>query len=115
MEVIYTGRQNTIDFGLALNNVSFSAPTPLNVTNKIRLLVSDRAGVKTTFDSVNNPTMFSVAKRRMVLGKTVNLVTLTLGFAGLAEGPYNMTLTVYDPTFTSGVVVGEFQAEVRPS
>jgi hypothetical protein len=38
-----------------------------------------------------------------------------VGFAGLAEGTYRMTLTIYDPTYTNGVVVGEFQAEVRPA
>jgi hypothetical protein len=82
MEIIYTSRQNSIDFGLALNGVSFSAPNPLNTTNKMRLLVVDSSGVQTVFDSIANPTYFDTSKRKMVLGKTVNLASLLLGFAG---------------------------------
>lgn len=115
MEVIYTGRQNSIDFGIALNGKSLSAPNPLNSTNKMRLMVEDSTGTQTIFDSLATPAYFSTAKRRAVLGQTVNLATLLLGFAGLAEGVYRMTLTMFDASYTNGVVVGEFQAEVRPS
>jgi hypothetical protein len=81
----------------------------------MRLLVTDRNGDAVVYDSITNPTYFDTSKRKMVLGKVVNLATLNLGGAGLAEGLYDVALTIYDASYPSGVVVGEFQAEVRPS
>ncbi len=115
MEIIYNGRQNSIDMGISLNKKPVSAPNPLNDTNRIRLLVVDRDGTETTFDSQANPTFFDTSKRRMVNGVMVNVVSLRLGGAGLAVGQYDMTLTIFDATYTTGVAVGRFVAEVRPS
>jgi hypothetical protein len=115
MEIIYIGRQNTIDFGITLNKVAVSAPNPLGATNKIRLLVTDKDGDETVFDSTNNPTYFDTSKRKMVNGQVVNLVTLKLGQAGLAVGTYDMTLTIFDVVYTTGVAICQFRAEVRAS
>jgi hypothetical protein len=115
MEIIYTGRQNSIDFGILLNKKPVSAPNPLNATNRLRLLVVDKDGDQTVFDSQANPAYFATSKRRMVNGQMVNVATLILGAAGLAVGQYEMTLTVFDATYTTGVAVGQFSAEVRAS
>ena len=115
MEIIYTDRQNTIDLGILLNKQPQSAPSPLNATNRLRLRVVDKDGDETIFDSQANPTYFSTSKRRMVNGQMMNVVSLTLGAAGLVNGIYDMTLTMFDATYTTGVAVGQFRAEVRPS
>jgi hypothetical protein len=115
MEIIYNGRQNSIDMGVILGKTPVSAPNPLNSTNRLRLLVVDQDGTQTTFDSQANPTYFDTSKRKMVNGVMVNVVSLRLGTAGLAVGKYEMTLTIFDATYTSGVAVGQFMAEVRAS
>lgn len=116
METVWLGRQNAIEMVLRADGVPFNAPNPLNSANKLRLLcTNDQTEVETALDSVGTPALFSTSTIRQVDGQNVRVVTLLLGASALVAGEYDCVLTVYDATYTTGLVVGEFKLSVRPA
>lgn len=112
MQVIWTGRQNTIDLALELDDEPTDAPAALDATNKLRLRLEDKDGTVTTFDTQANPAYFAILQR-YVKGSLLRVFALALGSAGLAEGDYDCVLTMYDATHTTGLVIHQFRAQVR--
>jgi hypothetical protein len=112
MQIIWLNRQNTIDLALELDELAINVPAALDSTNKLGLRMEDKDGVVNTFDSVTNPTYFSVIQR-YVQGSLLRVFSIALGAAALNEGDYECVLTLYDAVHTLGVVIHEFRAQVR--
>lgn len=112
MEPIYIGRANTIDLALMLDGVPTNAPPALNATDKLSLRLEDKNGTATHFDSLANPSYFSVIARK-TQGNLLRVFSIGLGNAGLVEGDYDCVLTMFDATHTTGIVINEFRAQVR--
>jgi hypothetical protein len=116
MDTVWLGRNNPIDKAMQTPDGDFvDAPSVLDATNKLRLLLTDGDGNEVAYDSQTNPTYFSVATTRQLDGNTVRLITLLLGSSGLQKGEYDAVLTLFSPTYPLGIVVGEFRIVVRSS
>jgi hypothetical protein len=97
---VYLNHSNTIDIVLTANG----APVDLTGVTQITLVVGD-----TTISSTNQSTdVIRWSQSGWVTGKVV----LTLGGQSIEEGTYpRCYLTVYDATWTSGLVWDVLQLE----
>ncbi len=116
MDIVYIGRTNTIQKAI-LNSLGkyVDAPENLEGSNKVRLLLVDKDGVQTAFDSAANAAYFSTAARVDIGGAQVRPVTLKLGNAGLAKGEYEATMSIFTELYPLGLTVGDFRISVRNS
>ena len=64
------------------------------------------------YDSVAFPTLFDTSVLRNIGGYTVRILRLSLGGSALPIGEYEMTVSVFDSTFTIGLVVGSVRIKV---
>ena len=103
-EVIYKGRNNTID----LQFVSNSTVADLSLVNKIELI--DTAGYFSTINSIVYPTMFDWSD-----SPNLGIILFSLGqLPNLIAGKYHtFKVYLYDDANTDGVYWGTFQTVVK--
>ena len=97
-EIIYLGRDNTIDLVLKSYQGS-SGVTVYNLSGVTEVKVTFGSGV--TVSSKTSPTLFSGVT------STVGALTLKFGTANLTTGKYNSEVIVYDSTNPNGIVWGD--------
>ncbi len=114
-EIVYLGRNNTIDMALMADGILPDLATITRIT-----LGLDDAG-ETLIDSVDHPEVFdwtqtlSSAEASKMQGASAGdpKIVLVLGGLELNPGTYNATLTVYDPGHADGLVWGTFRLIVK--
>lgn len=94
-ELIYSGRDNTIDLVLTADKV----PVDLAAVTRVTVAVG-----ATTVDSALNPSAFQWPVSRTLNGKPVTAMLLKFGAVGLTAGDYRGRLTVYDIDHPNGLV-----------
>ena len=108
-EVIYSGKDNSIDLALMEDKVPVTAAGKTRWT--LNAMPKDGSGA-TLLDSDVNPAYFATESRE-VAGKTIDIVRVKIGTAGLSIGNYTGELTAYDVVNTNGLVYGEFPFVVK--
>jgi len=93
-EIIWLGRDNTIDFVLYSDQSSGSTVFDLSAVTQIDVTF----GSGTTISSSTSPTLFSGVT------SSVGELTLQFGSANLTPGKYRSEVIVYDSSNSNGIV-----------
>jgi len=94
-EIVYSGRDNTVDLVLVADKL------PVDITPITRVTI-DVGG--TIVDSDATPGAFVWPVDRELDGRPVKALLLKLGGVGLATGDYRAELVVYDTDHPAGLV-----------
>jgi hypothetical protein len=112
-DVIYLGRDNSIDVALMVKNVPYDA---INEDRFIFKLTPTKGGSATVIDSASGggDAYFDNSEEREVGGYTINVVKLKMGGAPISKGRYIGELTTFQTgVHDNGIVWGEFPVEAR--
>ena len=100
-ETVYKDRDNAIDLILKADDVA------VDLSSVTRMQIVDRDGGFTTIDSDTSADAFDWDTG------TTGKVILILGDEEIPVGTYVVSLVVFDPTNTDGIVWGEFVLVVK--
>jgi len=106
VEIVYLGRDNTIDLLLKADGVAQS----LEDVTKIDLILDDED--ETTI-SDTDADAWPIKWAPSETGTTGKIMLRLGGESGLSAGNYTATLVLYDPTNSNGVVWGTFPLRVE--
>jgi len=111
MELVYKGRNNTIDLGLIINGKAENANVPTRYILDLKNVDTDADLV---FDSDITAAIFDTTTKKRVHGQKVYILLLVLGQeATLGVGTWDANLISYDPANLLGVNWPEFRLEVK--
>ena len=107
---IYLNRDNTITLGLLNDRI------PVDATNLTRVILQfdpKSGGSVVAIDSNAVPSLFDFTTSEDFSGENTGVLKLMLGaMAGVIVGKYKVSVVLYDPVNTAGIVWGEVDAQV---
>lgn len=110
-EIIWLGRDNSIDLAFVADGLPVSADA---MTRWYLKLTPVGGGTPLEFDSNTDPALFDNTETRTVRGQDVKILKVVLGGESIPAGRYVARLVAYDASHPAGLVWGEFLTEVKP-